>query len=447
MSKHSRAGRLLLAAACSAAAVSFARAQTAAEASVALSVEQAIEQAIETNLATRLAQASSAEARGRVIQATASLLPQLIGTISQQRVFKLNLEAEGFNSSPLIPNTVIGPFNVFDARIQLVQQVLDVNAIWLTKQASADARAARLGEDLAAEQVASAAALAFIEDLRAVRDVQDAQANWELAQRLSELAQHQHDAGLATAVDLARAETRVAVDHENLIQAELAAYLADLRLKRIVGLPLPERIAPADSGGGPPTEIPDEAAALAKAQSDRIELQVTRERLKAEAYGLSAAKAGYLPTITARADYGFSGSLPDGSARTGSISGALNFPIFSGRLTSGQVKEAKGRRDAAQSQDEDARIQVEEDVRIALHTLFAEKDDVDAAETRRQSAERELDGARSRYGAGAGDNIQVVSAQAALADALKARADARARYASASVNLAAALGHARTFHF
>ncbi|MFI5351110.1 MAG: TolC family protein [Elusimicrobiota bacterium] len=234
--------------------------QAEAEDSIPLSIEKAIDQAIQTNLASRLAQAAGVEARGRVIQATASLLPQLLGTVSQQRVFKENLEALGFASNPLIPNPVIGPFNVFDARIQLVQRLLDVNSIWLTKEASANAESARLGEDLAAEQVASAAGLAYIEDLRTIRDVQDAQANLDLSQRLSTQAHHQHDAGLATAVDLARADTRVAVDHQNLIQAQLAAYLADLRLKRVVGIPLRTSITVVDFEDAPPTEAPDEDA-------------------------------------------------------------------------------------------------------------------------------------------------------------------------------------------
>ena len=436
----------ILLGACAAAFAAPAASQAVAETPVALSVEQAIEKAIQTNLASRLAQAASVEARGRVIQATASLLPQLIGSVSQERVFKTNAAVLGLTSSPLIPNLVIGPFDVFDARIQLVQQLLNMNSVWLTKEASANVQAARLGEELAAEQVASAAALAYIEDLRAIRDVQDAQANLELARRLSTQAHHQHDAGLATAVDLARADTRVAVDRQDLIQAQLSAYLADIRLKLIVGLPLPTSITLMGSEDAPSQEVPEEASWLAKAQSDRIELRITQERLKAETYGLAAAKADYLPTITARGDYGFSGNLPDGSARTGSIGGSLDFPIFSGGLTHGHIKESQGRKSAAQSQDDDARIQVEEDVRLAIHALSAEKDDVDAAETRKQLAERELDLAQNRYKAGAGDNIQVVTAQASLADALKSWVDARARYADARVNLAAASGHTRTFH-
>src|SRR6266478_3240323 len=130
-----------------------------------LSMDGAIRRAVQTNLTTQLSKATSREARGRAIQAAASLLPQITGSVSQARVFKTNLAAVGFESNSFLPNPVIGPYNTFDARFTLVQKILDLNSIWNTKAASANVQATRFAEDLAAEQVASAAALAYIEDL------------------------------------------------------------------------------------------------------------------------------------------------------------------------------------------------------------------------------------------------------------------------------------------
>ena len=410
-----------------------------------LSMEAAIRRAVQTNLNTQLSQATSLEARGRVIQAAASLLPQVTGSVTQARVFKSNLAAQGFESSAFLPNPVIGPYNTFDARFALVQKLLDVNSIWNAKAASADVQVAQFAQDLAAEQVASAAALAYIEDLRALQGVQDARANLDLAQRLSTLAHHQHDAGLATGVDTARAETRLARDRQRLIQARLAATQADIRLKRVVGIPLADPVVLSESQNPPPGPVPQEVSAIAQAHTDRPEIRMTREQLKAETYGLDAARAGYLPVVAATADYGFSGNEPNGSARTGSIGGRLDLPLFSGGLTHGQIQEAKGRRAAAQSQYDDTEIQVEEDVRLALQTLSAEGDDVGAAQTQLQLAEQELQLAQDRYIAGVGDNIQVVTAQASLEDARKSLVDVRARYSDARANLAMALGHMQTF--
>jgi outer membrane protein len=433
--------RFLLAVIVGAAYVMVAHAETSS-----LSMDSAIRRAVQTNLNTQLSKATSLEARGRAIQAAAFLLPQITGSVSQARTFKANLAAQGFSSFP-VPgfNPVIGPYNTFDARFTLVQKILDLNSIWNSKAASANARASRFAEDLAAEQVASAAALTYIEDLRAIQGVQDAQTNLDLAQRLSALAQHQHDAGLATGVDTARGETRVAQDRQRLIQARLAATQADIRLKRVVGIPLSEPLTLSPSQDQPSAAVPQDVSAIAQAHSDRPEIRITQELVKAENYGLDSAQANHLPVVAAAADYGFSGNVPDGSARTGSIGGRLSLPIFTGGQIHGQVEEAIGRRAAAQSQFDDMLIQVEEDVRLALLTLSAEIDEVSAAQTQVKLAERELQLAQDRYSAGVGDNIQVVTAQASLEDARKSLVDVRARYSDARANLAMALGHMQTF--
>jgi len=128
------------------------------------------------------------------------------------------------------------------------------------------------------------------------------------------------------------------------------------------------------------------------------------------------------------------------------IGGRLNLPLLSGGRTLGEIKESKARQSAAQSQYEDTRIQVEEDVRLALQSLTAEGEGVRTADTQVTLAERELKLAHDRYAAGVGDNIQVVSAQTSLAGARQARVVAQARYADAQANLAMALGQMRTFH-
>src|SRR5258706_4314586 len=163
---------------------------------ITLPIEEAIRRAIETNLTTRLAQAVSVEARGRAIQAAASLLPQITGSVYQSPVLQTNLAAQGMTGN-LFPNSVVGPYDVFDARVELVPKPLDVNSIWNRRAAAANVQVAKLEENLAAEQVASAAALAYIEDLRAIHAVQDSHANMELAQKLSTLSHHQTETGTA----------------------------------------------------------------------------------------------------------------------------------------------------------------------------------------------------------------------------------------------------------
>jgi outer membrane protein TolC len=413
---------------------------------VSLTMETAIEQAIQTNLMTALAKATDQEARARVIQTASALLPQVIASIGQERVFKVNYAAQGFPSTPLMPNLVVGPFNVFDSRLQITQKLLDVQSIWSTKSASAQARAAALGMDIAQEDVASAAALSYIEALRAQKAIQAAQADLELAARLSAQAGRRRDAGMATGIDLTRADTRTAQARHALILAKRDAIQADIRLKRVVGLPFDGAIMLVERQDLKTTPEPQEAL-IARALQDRAEIRYVRENTESAKAALVAAKAGFLPTVVAFGDYGWSGNLPDGSARTGSIGGRLDLPIFEGRRTVGEIREAEGRLNAAESRASDTRRQVEEDARLALETLKAELDEIGVAELRVQLAEREVEEAENRFGAGVGDNIQVVDAQTSLAQARQVHTDAWARLADAQANLALAVGHMKTFQF
>src|SRR5690348_10142888 len=58
---------------------------------IPLTIESAITRAIQTHLTTALAKTATQEARARAIQAAASLLPQVTGSVSQSRTFKTNL--------------------------------------------------------------------------------------------------------------------------------------------------------------------------------------------------------------------------------------------------------------------------------------------------------------------------------------------------------------------
>ncbi len=164
--------------------------------------------------------------------------------------------------------------------------------------------------------------------------------------------------------------------------------------------------------------FPEPEKAVADASGVRTELQIASEDLKASEYGRKAANAENLPTIIAMADYGLSGTTWDNTARTGSIGGRLDLPIFSGGATHGRVVEAEARQKEAEERYRDMLVQVEEDVRLSLQTLTAEQEETRVADKAADLARKELTMARDRFGAGVGDNIQVLSAQTALDQAL-----------------------------
>src|ERR1044071_928107 len=95
-----------------------------------LSLSDAIQLALQNNVATLSASEQRREATGFVQQARSQLLPNISGA-SYQANLTINLAALGFQAGrfPGFTNTFIGPFNNFDARATLVQNILDLSAI------------------------------------------------------------------------------------------------------------------------------------------------------------------------------------------------------------------------------------------------------------------------------------------------------------------------------
>ena len=120
-----------------------------------LNLNDAAEMALKNNLATLLANAKTEEASGRVLQSASYLLPHVLLNIQQSRIFRENLASMGFSSFG-----VIGPYNSFDGRIKLVQQIFDLSAIERFRAEQINIKITRLDEELAAKQVRSAVSLA-----------------------------------------------------------------------------------------------------------------------------------------------------------------------------------------------------------------------------------------------------------------------------------------------
>ena len=415
----------------------------------ALSFEQAIKLAIENNLSTLLAHERRNEARGNKQQSLAPLLPNVSG-VTYQASLTENLVALGFTPG-LIPgfnSTFIGPFRNFDARVLLTQTIFDLSAIRNYQAGRAGVRVAELQEGLAREQVASGTGLIYLEALRSDASVVAAQANVELAQALLKLAQDQRNAGVATGVDVTRAQTRLAEQQVGLAQAQTSSEQARLNLQRVVGLPLGSSLTLTDQLRFTEEPLPAVETAVAQAGQNRREVQVAEEQNKVSRLERQAVKAEYLPSVEFRGDYGVSGITPNTSdLPTRSVAVQVNVPIFNGGLTRGRVTAAASRQRQTELELSNIRGQVEEDVRLALTTLRTTAVQVRAADESVVLALRELEMARDRFKAGVGDNIEVVTAQTSLANARDAQVTALAQHNAARLNLAAALGRAEAFRW
>jgi outer membrane protein len=436
-------------------AVSAAAQQTPGAAKIAtgqpaaLSYEQAVRLAIDNNLATLRAHERRNEARGQQEQARAPLLPNVSGVAYQANLTE-NLVALGFQPGtfPGISKTFLGPFKNFDARLFLRQSVFDLSAIRNYQAGKAGVRVAELNESLAREEVASRTGLSYLEALRADRAVVAAQANVELAQALLQLARDQRNAGVATGVDVIRAQTRLAEQQVGLAQAQTDSEQARLNLQRLIGLPLGSPLTLTDQLRFVEDPLPSVETAVASAAQDRREIQVAEEENRVSQLEVQSARAEHLPSLEVLGDYGPSGITPGSfDLPTRRVAVQLNVPIFNGGLTQGRVTAAASRQRQTELSLANIRGQVEEDVRLALTTLRTAAVQVRAADESVTLAQRELEMARDRFRAGVADNLEVITAQTSLANARVAQVTALAQHNAARLNLAAALGRAETFRW
>jgi outer membrane protein TolC len=414
-----------------------------------LSLEQAITLALENNLATLLAQEREKEARGFQKESLAGLLPNISGAAYQASITE-NLAALGFTpgSFPGFNSSFIGPFRNFDARVRLQQTIFSLSALRNYQAGRAGVRVTQMEADLAREQVATVTALAYLETMRTDRSVAAAEANVTLAQTLFVLARDQRDAGIASGVDVTRAETRLAQEQVRFSRAQTDSEVARLQLQRIVGLPLGSSFTLTDPLRFAVDNLPAIENAVATAEDNRAEVRVASAEVTVNDYEKRAARAEQLPWLEFLGDYGVSGTTPVTSALpTRRYAIQLNVPIFNGGLTRGRIQVASSRERQAELQLASIRGQVEEDVRLAYSGLRTTADTVRAAELEVTLAEREMEMARDRFRAGLGDNIELVTAQAALANARLDEVTALALHNGARLNLAAALGRAQTFRW
>ena len=419
----------------------------AGEGPLSLGMKEAIALSLQTQVDVKLARARTGEARARALQSAAVLLPQVIGTASQSRIYRENLAAMGFGAFPGIP-PLIGPFNVFDARVRLTQELLSVDSLQTAGAARRTAEASSIREELVRDQVAAATALAYIEALRAGEARETALSGVDLARKLESQARDQNEAGSAAGIDVARAQTRTAEETLRLLQAEAAVRDADVRLKRLIGVPLGRALQLTDPLTVSTMETPDLEKSTALALVKRAELRAAEQELRAADKTLSAARWKRAPSLSLAADWGLSGNQPDNQARaTGSLGVQLGVPLFTSGGISGRIDEARGRRDEAEASRDDLRVKIEEDVLLALDRLQISADQVKTAEEAVGLAEKELSMARNRYATGAGDNVEVVAAQTSLARIQDAYVAALADRGAARVNLAMALGTMANFRF
>lgn len=411
---------------------------------VALTLQDAIARGLRANLAAILGSSAVEAAGGAEREARSALLPQLSGTVSAVRE-KINLAAFGFSGFPGfdIP-LLVGPFNVFDARVRVDQAVLDLRALHRARSASQALEAARQDEHGTRDLVVLACAGLYLQALAGEARIVAARAELDTAEALLGLARDRRASGLGAGIEVLRADVQAQAVRQRLIVATQDAAKQKLALARAIGLPIGQRFRLADTmpfAAGLPMSV-DEA--VARAWQLRPDLLAARARVASAEEAVSAARGEGLPSIGVSADYGAIGNTVPGALATYTLTAALRVSLFEGGRVQARTRQAEVRLQDERARLEDLRARTYYEVQSAFLDLQAAEDRVKVAEGALSLAREQLAQSRDRFAAGVADNVEVVQSQEALATAEENRIASLYAHNVARFSLARALGGVET---
>ena len=411
---------------------------TASAEPIPLSNADAIRRALEHNLGVLQAEEAVERATGARWLALSELLPNVNGSVSETRR-KTNLEAFGFPLGPTFPR-VVGPFNVFDARVFLQQSVFDLQSINAARAESHQVSAARHSYRSARELVVLVAANLYLEGLAADARATTARAQLETAQALQAQAEDLRRSGIVAGIDVIRAEVRVSTERQRATAARASFEKIKLQLARVIGLPTGQAITLSDEI--PPVPVPEMTLeqALDRAHRDRPDYLAAQDRLRAAEAAREAALAEHWPSVSVSADYGAIGLTAASALSTFAITGIVNVPVFDGGKTRAHVVQATADRNNRRAELDDMRAEIDYDVRAAFLDLQSTSEQLQAATRARELSALQLTQSRDRFAAGVANNIEVIQAQEAVALANEQYIDAMFGYNLSKAVLGRALG-------
>jgi len=165
-----------------------------------------------------------------------------------------------------------------------------------------------------------------------------------LAEKLFQNVKNMHEVGMASRLDLLRAEVRVANLKPPVIQARNNVALAELSLKTYLGMDVAQPVEVVGEMTYTPVEVSLDDS-LAKALANRPELSQVNYQRKIASEMIKIAKADYLPTVAISGNYNYWADLlkfkKDNWQNFYSFNLVVNIPIFNGFTTPAKVAESK----------------------------------------------------------------------------------------------------------
>ncbi|MBM3285203.1 MAG: TolC family protein [Candidatus Aminicenantes bacterium] len=256
--------------------------------------------------------------------------------------------------------------------------------------------------------------------LLAVELVEVSEEALNLAEKLLQHVRNMVEVGMASRLDLLRAEVRVANLKPSVLQARNNVAVAELSLKTILGLDLSQPVEVVGEMAYQPVEVNlDES--LRTALANRPELNQVEYQKKMAEEMVKIARAASLPTIAVSGNYNYWADhlnfRKDTWQNFYAFNLVLNIPVFNGFSASAQVAEARARIREIEHTEKGIGEGIKFEVESALLTLNQARESLLSQEKNIEQAQESVRVAELNYTEGLATILDVDAAQVALSEA------------------------------
>lgn len=405
---------------------------------VNLTLEQALASVERVSVTVLLSREAAAQAFEVVNQQRAGVMPLVDASLQQRR-------SQGVSIATVVVASG-RPASRFDGLLSGNYPLLNMQRLSALRGAKTGAQAAEANYQAVVQDIMTSVAQSYFANLRNLRRLDVLDANIARARALLELARNQLAAGVATQIDVTRAEAQVAQAEQARLQQVTVLYQSELLLKRILDLESGGQLKLADfqvrRADATLFTFSDEKTAFEK-RADYLAAQKTLEQTQID---VRSAKFERLPTLSLTGTYGYaSANFDDNSKQEQWSAGVgLSVPVFDGLRNGANRRIALSRQRAQAARVHNLELQITSELRLALQDAGSRNAQITVAGKNLQLAQEELRLAQQRYRQGVADNREVVEAQNRLAIADDNFVEAVYQYNLSRVELARTRGDVRS---
>ncbi|NTW55888.1 MAG: TolC family protein [Chlorobiaceae bacterium] len=394
------------------------------ENSTVITLDDAIQLARGMNPKGKQAGEEVKAAQARVTEARSAFFPQITAKAGYRYL-------DPVSEINMFGNTLqFMPHDNYDARITAQMLLFDFGGRGKSVDMAIAGRSAVEGKrDLVLRELSYATVRAFY----AVLFLQDAEGVQEkeivALQRNLDNIEKLYQAGIATRFDILSTQVRLEAARNRKIDLQTELENQRLNIRRLCGLNDGVSFELKGSFDTPSLDA-ESLKPEDDAVHDRPELRIARENLRAASFRKSAAASEGLPKVYGMASWGTAnGYQPDINEMRRNIAAGveLQVPLFTGFRTQAATRESAALMRAAEQEQLDTEEMVKTEISQSLNTLRSSKVKIGTTALQYSQAELAARQARIRFQNGIGTTLDLLDAEAKLAEAelagLKARYD------------------------